>query len=98
MSRPDHATLEAAGFDAREALARPPAERPRRLTRFAAYASRLVPVTQPRHAEPPPVEEGRMLRARLQAAFDVELAAQEAERAAEIAAARRRNEEWLRGA
>jgi len=96
VNSPDHASVDAAVFDAREALANPPAERSRRLTMFAAYASRLVIVTHPRPGEHLLAAEGRELRARLQAAFEEDLAAQKADRAAEIAAARRRNEEWLR--
>lgn len=96
MSRPNHASIDAAVLDAREALANPPAERSRRLTLFAAYASRLVIVPQPRQPEHPLAAEGRELRARLRQAFEEDLAAQKAEHAAAISAARQRNEEWLR--
>ncbi|MGG3815598.1 hypothetical protein ABEV34_28720 [Methylorubrum rhodesianum] len=97
MSRPDHATLEAAVADAREALARPPAERRRRLSMFAAYASRLVIVTRQRPGEHPLAAEGRELRARLLEAFEQDLDAQRTEHAAAIEGHRRRNAAWLRG-
>jgi hypothetical protein len=99
VTRPDYATLDAAVLDAREALAAPPADRARRLATFAAYASRLVLAERPCRPglpEHPLAAEGRELRARLQAAFDVELGAQRAERDAVIAAHRRQNEAALR--
>jgi hypothetical protein len=96
VTRPDYATLDAAVLDAREALVNPPADRARRIAMFGAFASRLVLVTQPRHAGHPLVEEGRELRARLQQAFEQDVAAQQAERDAAIAAHRRRNEAALR--
>ncbi len=64
---------------------------------FAAYASRLVIVTQPRPGEHPLAAEGRELRARLLNAFERDLDGQRTERAAEIEGHRRRNASWLRG-
>ncbi|MGG3810122.1 hypothetical protein ABEV34_00475 [Methylorubrum rhodesianum] len=89
MSRPPHASLEAAVADAREVLARPPAERWRRQARYAAYASRLVVTEYPEHAGSPLAAEGLELRARLRAAFEEACAEERAEAKAAIAAARR---------
>ncbi|MRI55121.1 hypothetical protein D8770_14290 [Methylobacterium sp. DB1607] len=90
MSRPRHSSLEAAVADAREALARPPAERWRRQARFAAYASRLVVAEYPGSAGTPLATEGRELRARLQVAFEDACAEERAEARAAIDRQRRR--------
>ncbi|SFU92782.1 hypothetical protein SAMN02799631_03187 [Methylobacterium sp. 174MFSha1.1] len=89
MTRPAHASLEAAVADAREVLARPPAERWRRQARYAAYASRLVVAEYPEHAGTDLAAEGLALRERLRKAFEEACAEERAESKAAIAAARR---------